>query len=233
MRQVFEVSGWDLIPVPANWELHGYGVPIYLKHSLSVLPRIRLIFRAKTIRSGATSAASRFRRIGSDGAWSCVSERLPAACESGSNGEELGYNQGSKTPVEFDVSGIVSPGEKRGLQCRFQRWTDGFLLGRAGLFGGSLAFNVSVSIYSTPKTHIADFSWVTQLDEDFSDAVASIDVLVEGEETSIGFRPCCSTARSTSGRSSSGGERGSGIACLRIDSPENSGARRHLGCTTS
>ena len=26
----FDVSSWDLIPVPANWELHGYGVPIYL-----------------------------------------------------------------------------------------------------------------------------------------------------------------------------------------------------------
>ncbi len=25
----FDVSSWDSIPVPANWQLHGYGYPIY------------------------------------------------------------------------------------------------------------------------------------------------------------------------------------------------------------
>ena len=26
----FDVSGWDTIPVPSNWERHGYGYPIYV-----------------------------------------------------------------------------------------------------------------------------------------------------------------------------------------------------------
>ncbi|MGI9552194.1 MAG: sugar-binding domain-containing protein, partial [Aurantibacter sp.] len=25
----FDTSAWDKIPVPSNWELHGYGIPIY------------------------------------------------------------------------------------------------------------------------------------------------------------------------------------------------------------
>ncbi|SVD68356.1 uncharacterized protein METZ01_LOCUS421210, partial [marine metagenome] len=28
----FDDSGWNEIPVPANWEINGYGVPIYLNH---------------------------------------------------------------------------------------------------------------------------------------------------------------------------------------------------------
>jgi beta-galactosidase len=26
----YDVSGWDEIPVPSNWQMHGYGRPIYL-----------------------------------------------------------------------------------------------------------------------------------------------------------------------------------------------------------
>ncbi|NIN12786.1 MAG: beta-galactosidase, partial [Gemmatimonadales bacterium] len=25
----FDVGGWDEIPVPSNWQLQGYGIPIY------------------------------------------------------------------------------------------------------------------------------------------------------------------------------------------------------------
>ena len=28
----FDTSGWDEIPVPANWELEGFGTPIYTNH---------------------------------------------------------------------------------------------------------------------------------------------------------------------------------------------------------
>ena len=28
----FDVSGWNDIPVPSNWELEGYGIPIYVNH---------------------------------------------------------------------------------------------------------------------------------------------------------------------------------------------------------
>ncbi|MEN8116350.1 MAG: beta-galactosidase, partial [Bacteroidota bacterium] len=28
----FDVSSWDNIPVPSNWELEGYGIPIYVNH---------------------------------------------------------------------------------------------------------------------------------------------------------------------------------------------------------
>ena len=28
----FDASAWDEIPVPANWEVEGYGTPIYVNH---------------------------------------------------------------------------------------------------------------------------------------------------------------------------------------------------------
>lgn len=29
-RPDYDVTGWDDIPVPSNWQMHGYGIPIYL-----------------------------------------------------------------------------------------------------------------------------------------------------------------------------------------------------------
>ena len=175
----FEVSGWDLIPVPANWELHGYGVPIYLN--------IPYPFAANPPHiPSENNPLGRYKRsfeIPADWVGRRVVLRFGAVAGGMRvwvNGEELGYNQGSKTPVEFDVSEIVSPGEND-VAVQVQRWTDGsYLEGQD--FWRLTGIQRSVSIYSTPRTHIADFSWVTRLDEDFSDAVASIDVLVEGEE---------------------------------------------------
>ena len=34
----FDVSDWDEIPVPSNWELHGYGYPVYRDESYSFPP---------------------------------------------------------------------------------------------------------------------------------------------------------------------------------------------------
>ena len=28
-RESYDVGSWDTIPVPSNWQMHGYGVPIY------------------------------------------------------------------------------------------------------------------------------------------------------------------------------------------------------------
>ena len=42
-QSTFDVSAWDDIPVPANWQLHGYGVPIYtnITHPFKVnAPRV-------------------------------------------------------------------------------------------------------------------------------------------------------------------------------------------------
>jgi beta-galactosidase len=32
MKPEADVSSWDWIPVPSNWEVQGYGVPIYVNH---------------------------------------------------------------------------------------------------------------------------------------------------------------------------------------------------------
>lgn len=31
-RPDYNVSGWDEIPVPSNWEIQGYGIPVYVNH---------------------------------------------------------------------------------------------------------------------------------------------------------------------------------------------------------
>ena len=32
MNSKFDASNWDVIQVPANWEIEGFGIPIYVNH---------------------------------------------------------------------------------------------------------------------------------------------------------------------------------------------------------
>ena len=40
----YDVTGWDEIPVPSNWEMHGYGTPIYTnKRGLTVCRHLSIV----------------------------------------------------------------------------------------------------------------------------------------------------------------------------------------------
>jgi len=61
----YDISGWDEIPVPSNWELHGYGIPTYTNAAFPFAPV--LIFRTTTTLSGRTGRSLRCRRSGRSG----------------------------------------------------------------------------------------------------------------------------------------------------------------------
>ncbi len=43
------------------------------------------------------------------------------------NGKKVGYNQGAKSPVEFDITNYVQKG-KNSIACEVYRWSDGSYL---------------------------------------------------------------------------------------------------------
>lgn len=100
----FDDSGWDTIPVPSSWNLHGHGQPSYTNAQFPFpldppfMPDAnpvgdhRLIFDAAGEFLGG--AVLRFDGIDNAGAiWL--------------NGTLLGITRGSKLPQEFDVSAIL------------------------------------------------------------------------------------------------------------------------------
>ena len=102
----FVTNGWNEIPVPSNWQMHGYGIPIYLnvRYPRSVntkeIPKIDHEYNpVGSYRTEFTIPENWDERevfIHFDGVKSAFYLWI--------NGEKVGYSQGSMTPAEFNIT---------------------------------------------------------------------------------------------------------------------------------
>ena len=118
-------SGWDALPVPSHWQLHGYGAPAYtnVRYPFPVEPpfvpdenptgdyRLRFVVPEGFPRS----ALLRF-----EGVDSCLRVWL--------NGDYVGTSRGSRLPVEFEVGSLLRPGAENVLAVRVHQWSSGSYL---------------------------------------------------------------------------------------------------------
>ncbi len=172
-----DVSGWDDIPVPSNWELLGYGIPIYVNqpyewtrhpdpphvpHDYNPVGSYRRDFeipeswndREVFIHFGAVKSAM-FLWV---------------------NGRYVGYSQGSKTPAEWDITKYVKPG-KNTLAVQVFRWSDGSYL-ECQDFWRISGIERDVYLFSTPRVHIRDFFVKAPLVNNYRDGDLTVEVEV-------------------------------------------------------
>ncbi|MFI7643470.1 glycoside hydrolase family 2 TIM barrel-domain containing protein, partial [Nonomuraea sp. NPDC049400] len=121
----YDDMGWDRLPVPSHWQLHGYGKPAYLNipYPIPLDPPFvpdenqtgdyRRVFDLPGSWDG-THAVVRF-----EGVDSCARVWL--------NGVELGVSRGSRLPVEFDASEALRPG-RNVLAVRVHQYSSGTYL---------------------------------------------------------------------------------------------------------
>lgn len=161
-RTDFDDSAWDEIPVPANWELHGYGHPIYINAGYP-FPRDpphapRQYNPVGSYRTPFTVPADwAGRRIVLH--FGAVSSAMYVWV----NGQRVGYAEGSKTPMEFDVTAYVHPGDNL-LAAQVFRWSTASYLEDQDFWRIS-GIQRDVFLYATPKVHVRDFFVVAGLDE--------------------------------------------------------------------
>ncbi|MCF7848755.1 MAG: hypothetical protein K9M45_07900, partial [Kiritimatiellales bacterium] len=166
-QEFFDDSDWDDIPVPSNWQLQGYGVPVYKNMGLA-FPK------------DAPNAPKEFNPVGSyrtefkiSKGWKARKiylhfDGVDAAFYLWINGQKVGYSQGSRTPAEFDITKYVKPG-KNLLAAEVYRFCDGSYLEDQDFWRLSGIFR-DVYLFSTAPQHIRDFSVVTDLDKYYRDA---------------------------------------------------------------
>ncbi len=172
----FDVSSWDLIPVPANWQLHGYGYPIYtnvrypwgdpdpprVPHDFNPVGSYRRMFTVPEDWDGRQI----YLRFGG----------VSSAFYLWVNGHEVGYSQGSRTPAEFNLTKYLVPGENM-VAVEVYRYSDGSYLECQDFWRISGIFR-DVSLYSWDDLHIRDFQVHIELDESYQDADLGIDVWI-------------------------------------------------------
>lgn len=94
--------------------------------------------------------------------------------------EKLGYNQGSKTPAEWDITDKLQPGENT-VALEVYRWSSGSYLECQDMWRLS-GIERNVYLYSTPQQYIADYKVVSTLDKDtYRDGIFNLDVRIAGK----------------------------------------------------
>jgi len=185
---VFDDSKWDSIPVPANVEIEGYGIPIYVNIKYpwtwqGVQPSPPVVPG-----NDPNNTVNSYRRkfeVPTD--WD--GRRIYVTFDGVNsffylwvNGRKVGMGKDARTPVEFDLTEYVHPGENM-LAVENFRWCDGSYLEDQDFWRLSGIFR-DVYLWSAPLLHVRDFEVKTELDDGFRDAQLKLNLMVTNASTS-------------------------------------------------
>lgn len=164
--QSFNDSDWEEFPVPANWELNGYGAPIYYNVPYCFPPN------PPHIPAEYNPVGSYRKSFTIPDNWNRRRTILHFAGVKSAiyvwiNGEFVGYSQGAKTPAEWDISEFLRDGENL-IAAQVFRWSDGAYLEDQDFWDLS-GIDRDVYLYSLPNTAIYDFKLEARLSEDYRD----------------------------------------------------------------
>ncbi|MBN2292293.1 MAG: beta-galactosidase, partial [Pirellulales bacterium] len=170
----FDAGGWKTIPVPSNWQMHGYGIPIYVNIKYPFSPS-----DPPHIPHDNNPVGSYRRTFIVPESWDGQRVLLHfAGVESAFyvwvNGRKVGYSQGSRTPAEFDITPYLKKGENL-LAVEVYRWSDGSYLEDQDFWRLSGIFR-DVYLLATPSVHVADFWARTDLDDRYEDATLKLNI---------------------------------------------------------
>ena len=166
------VSNWDKIKVPSNWELLGYGNPVY-KSAVYPFRPVNPPYVPLTD-NGAGSYQTTFTV---PAGWKDMNITLYFGGVSSAfmvwvNGHFLGYGEDSFLPSEFNVTPYLKEGENI-LAVQVYRWSDASYLEDQDHWRLS-GIQREVILLAEPKLRIADIHYQAKLDKDYRDAVLSI-----------------------------------------------------------
>ncbi|MBR3893156.1 MAG: beta-galactosidase [Alistipes sp.] len=171
----YDDSKWTTIKVPGNWEVEGFGVPIYtnvtypypmnppyIPHDDNPTGCYRHTFTLPSEWNGR-DVILHF-------------ESGLAAMHLWLNGHKVGYSEGTKTAVEFDITPYIKAGDNT-LAIEGYRWSDGSYLEDQDFWRLS-GFDRKVKVYSVAKTRIADMFVVGDLDKSYRNGLYNATVTI-------------------------------------------------------
>lgn len=173
MTRAYSHESWDQIKVPSNWQVLGYGQPIYtnITYPFEVNPP-----KVPTDKN-ETGLYRKFFNI--PGEWADQRVFLhfagvQSACYVYINGQEVGYSEGSMTPTEFDITEFLQPGNNL-LAVKVIRWSDGSYLEDQDFWRLSGIYR-DVFLYATPQAHVSDIYAYPTFGEELSQAALRMEV---------------------------------------------------------
>ena len=124
-EEAFDASQWDRLPVPSNWQMHGYGRPQYTN--------INYPFPVDPPHVPSDNPVGLYRReFALPAEWDAKQvflhfDGVDSAFYVWLNGQAVGYSQVSHMPSEFDLTPFLRPGGNT-LAVQVFQWSDGSYL---------------------------------------------------------------------------------------------------------
>lgn len=194
----FDDSSWTDFPVPANWEINGYGTPIYASAGYTF--RIDPPYVMEEPKPTYTSYKERnpvgqYRRSFNlpqgwkqEGQTFVRFDGVMSAFYVWINGKKVGYSQGSMEASEFNITPYLHEGKNQ-IALEVYRYSDGSYLEDQDFwrFGG---IQRSINLFHTPDIRIRDYAVRTVPDASYRNFTIQIDpkLSVFGKERGEGYQ---------------------------------------------
>ena len=187
----YDDSQWDMIPVPSNWQVQGYGIPIYANtdypFNTSNPPSIMDDVPGHYTKSKLPNPVGSYRHTfnvpenWTNGQIFLKFEGVQSAFYLWINGQYAGYSQGSMTAAEFDITQYINSGENT-LAAQVYRWSDGSYLEDQDFWRIS-GIHRDVILYVQPRQAIRDFFVHPNLDNTYTSGTLDVDVKVNNSSS--------------------------------------------------
>jgi beta-galactosidase len=168
----YDVSGWDDIEVPCNWQCAGYDKPIYTNVKMPFSNDYFPLFPKDDNPTGCYRTTFDIPANWNGREYFLEFAGVDSAFYLWINGEMVGYSQGSRLPAEFDITKYARVGTNT-VAIRVYRWSDGSWVEDQDMWWLS-GIHRDVTLYSLPKAHIRDYTVLTELDTTYTNAVLSV-----------------------------------------------------------
>ncbi len=182
-RTEFDVAAWDEVAVPGNWQLQGYGVPLYSNIPYPFKadpPRVTSEPpRYYTTYTQRNPVGSYRRMFQLPEQWSgrqvmVQFDGVDSAFYVWVNGQEIGYSEGSRTPATFNITKHIQTGQNT-IAVEVYRYSDGSYLEDQDYWRLSGIYR-NVFLWSPPDQHIRDFFVHAELDGEYRDGSLEVEM---------------------------------------------------------
>mgnify|MGYP003289514791 FL=1 len=178
----FNDKGWNNIPVPGVWELHGYGDPIYV--NIGYAWRNQFKNNPPYVPNEENHVGSYRREITVPASW----KGKDIIAHFGSvtsnmylwvNGKYVGYSEDSKLEAEFNLTPYLKPGQKNLIAFQVFRWCDGTYLEDQDFFRYS-GVGRDCYLYARDKKRIEDIRVTPDLDANYQNGSLNVNLNLKG-----------------------------------------------------
>lgn len=164
----YQVESWDLIQVPGTWQMQNFGYKIYRNIPLEFGP-----YNPPKVPDHLNPTGLYVKEFYIPESWSGKNkfihfEGVKSAYWVWINGKYIGFDKGSMTSGEWDITQYIKEGANK-VAVKVVRWSDGTYLEDQDMWRFSGIYR-DVYIYAAPMVHIRDLFVRTDLDNNYLNA---------------------------------------------------------------